>query len=151
MGRSFSRLRPENKPAAANFYHKASDTHYAMLERGGEVFQRRWQIGFDGKETNIEEKRVDYVVGSGNHSRTYLHLTRRNTLQQLPLHWYAEKGGSWAMSPGYDRPDYPGSTRPAGYACMFCHNAYPRIPEGQDELGAEAQYLPPIPEGIDCQ
>ncbi len=69
----------------------------------GAWYQRRWQTGFDGKETNVDEKRVDYVLGSGNHAKTYLHLTEKNTLQELPLGWYAEKGGYWAMNPGYDR------------------------------------------------
>ena len=54
-------------------------------------------------------------MGSGNHARAYLHLTSRNTLQQLPLGWYAEKGGFWAMSPVFDRLDYPGSTRAVTY------------------------------------
>jgi hypothetical protein len=88
------------------------------------------------------------VLGSGNHSRTYLHLTNRNTLQQLPFGWYAEKGGYWGMNPGYDKPDFAGTTRLVGYQCMFCHNAYPRIPDGHREEGAEAQYLAPLPEGI---
>jgi len=155
MGRSFYRLSPatavEDFTPGKPFYHQASGCYFAMIERGGKYYQRRWQIGFDGRETNVEEKQVDFVLGSGNHSRTYLHLTSRNTLQQLPFGWYAEKGGYWGMSPGYDTPDFPGDTRPAGYPCMFCHNAYPRVPVGHGEEGAEAQYLPPLPEGIDCQ
>ena len=122
-----------------------------MLQRNGELFQRRWQIGPDGKETNVDEKRVDYVLGSGNHSRTYLHLTERSTLQELPLAWYAEKGGSWAMNPGYDRPDYAGSVRPIYYECMHCHNGYPKIPSGKDSDVSQSTYLQPMPEGIDCQ
>ena len=134
MGRSFYRL-PAGVPAVdlisgKPFYHAASDNYFATTARGGRYYQRRWQIGFDGKETNLEEKQVDFVIGSGDHSRTYLHLTSRNALQQLPLGWYAEKGGYWGMSPGYDKPDFPGATRLAGYQCMFCHNAYPRIPDG---------------------
>ncbi len=155
MGRSFYRLRPSNVvedfTSGKPFYHQPSDSYFAMIERGGKYYQRRWQIGFDGAEANVEEKQVDFVLGSGNHSRTYLHLTSRNTLQQLPLGWYAEKGGYWAMNPGYDRSDYPGSTRLVGYECMFCHNAYPKIPKGHEEPGAEAAYLQPLPEGIDCQ
>jgi predicted CXXCH cytochrome family protein len=155
MARSFYRLNPENVienfQTGNPFYHEASDSYFAMIERDGRYYQRRWQLGFDGKETNAEEKQVDFVLGSGNHARTYLHLTSRDTLQQLPLGWYAEKGGYWAMNPGYDRPEYKGSTRPIHYECMFCHNAYPRIPKGHEEAGAEAQYLQPIPEGIDCQ
>jgi hypothetical protein len=55
------------------------------------------------------------------------------------------------MNPGYDRADYHGSTRAIHYECMFCHNAYPRIPQGHEEPAAEAQYLEPLPQGIDCQ
>ncbi len=155
MGRSFSRLESgtaiEDFGSAKPFYHEASDCYFAMIERGGKYYQRRWQKGFDGQETNIDEKQIDFVMGSGNHVRAYLHLTTRNTLQQLPLGWYAEKGGYWAMSPGFDRPDFPGSTRLVTYECMFCHNAYPKIPKGHEEVGARAEFAQPIPTGIDCQ
>ncbi len=155
MGRSFYRLTAdkavENFKSGLPFFHAASATYFNMLQRDGKYFQRRWQIDFDGRETNIEEKQIDFIMGSGNHGRTYLHLTPRGTLQQLPLGWYAEKGGTWAMNPGYDRPDYGGSTRVIHYECMFCHNGYPRIPQGHQETGAEAQYLDPLPQGIDCQ
>jgi predicted CXXCH cytochrome family protein len=155
MGRSFHRLEPGNSvedfTPGKPFYHEASDCYFAMIERGGKYYQRRWQKGFDGRETNVDEKQVDFVMGSGNHVRAYLHLTSRNTLQQLPLGWYAEKGGYWAMSPGFDRPDFPGSTRVVTYECMFCHNAYPAIPRGHEEVGARAEFLQPIPLGIDCQ
>src|SRR5262249_54001500 len=65
--------------------------------------------------------------------------------------WYAEDGGAWAMNPGYDRPDYPGSTRAISYECMFCHNAYPKTPVANREPAAEPKYLAPLPAGIDCQ
>jgi predicted CXXCH cytochrome family protein len=155
MGRSFYRLHPDNVvedfTRKNTFKSKTSDSYFAMFSRDGRYFQRRWEIGFDGKETNVDEKQVDFVLGSGNHSRSYLHLTNRNTLQELPLGWYAEKGGYFAMNPGYDRPDYPGSVRPIYYECMFCHNGYPRIPEGESKDPAETIYLQPLPEGIDCQ
>ena len=155
MGRSFRKVRSEKGLGAAApakpFYHAASKSFFNMVFQNGAWFQRRWQTGFDGKETNVDEKRVDYVLGSGNHSRTLLHLTERNTLQELPLGWYSEKGGFWAMNPGYDRPDYAGSVRPVYYECMFCHNGYPRIPEGAQRDAAQATYMLPLPEGVDCQ
>jgi predicted CXXCH cytochrome family protein len=153
MGRSF--YKPQSRTDIENFgkpyYHAASDTYLEMIDRGGKYYQRRWQTGFDGREINVDEKQVDFVIGSGNHVRTYLHQTDRNTLQQLPLSWYSEKGGYWAMSPGYDRPDQQGSTRVVNYPCMFCHNAYPKIPKGGEETGAVPAFLQPLPEGIDCQ
>ena len=156
MGRSFTHSASANTlqdfPPGKKVYRKAPDSYFSMFERGGKYYQRRWQIGFDGREANIDEKQVDYVIGSGNHSRTYLHLTSRNTLQVLPFSWYAEKGGYWDMSPAYDQPDYPGSVRPVHYECMFCHNAYPKIPESElHSAGPEMTFTEPLPLGIDCQ
>jgi Flp pilus assembly protein TadD len=153
MGRSFARVRPDSLPPFGKpFHHKTSGSDFAMITRDGKSYQRRWQIGFDGKQTNIDEKQVDYVIGSGNHAQTYLHLTSRNALQVLPLSWYSEKGGYWDMSPGYDQPDYPGSIRPVHYECIFCHDAYPKIPESLEHAAnAEMTFALPLPEGIDCQ
>ncbi len=149
MARSFSR--PANVGAIKDYYHAASDTHFAMFERGGRFYQRRWQVGSDGKETNVEEKQIDFVMGSGRHVRTYLHRTPSGELQQLPLAWYAERGGYWAMNPGYDQPNQPDSLRKITYECMFCHNAYPEIAAGHAELRAEPVFAGSMPEGIDCQ
>ena len=155
MGRSFRKIQGENDlgavPPAKPFFHQASSTWFNMLFHDGAWYQRRWQIGFDGRETNVDEKRVDFALGSGNHSWTPLHLTEKNIVQELPLGWYSEKGGYWGMNPGYDRPDYAGSVRPIYYECMFCHNGYPRIPEGTRRDPAQATYVQPLPEGIDCQ
>src|SRR6266446_3809674 len=110
------------------YYHQASNTYFTMFEQSGKYYQRRYQTGFDGKETNVDEKEIDFVMGSGNHARTYLHRTNTGTLQELPLAWYAEKGGYLAMNPGYDKPDQVNSLRQINYECMFCHNSYPEIP-----------------------
>ncbi len=155
MGRSFTTpdkaARLEDLTTNNSYYHQPSDTRYQMLLRDGKLVQRRSQPGFEGIETNIEEKQVDYVVGSGNHMRTYVHRNADGTLAELPLAWYSEKGGYWAMNPGYDSPDYPYSRRPIGYDCMFCHNAYPVTPPNHDRLGDRPVYSGELPEGIDCQ
>lgn len=122
-----------------------------MVVRDGHYYQRRHQLDAAGNPVNVMEFRVDYVMGSGNHARAYLHRTESGRLMQLPLGWYAEKGGYWAMNPGYDRPDHDGFRRPITYACMFCHNAYPKIPAGHDQPFAEPIYEGALPEGIDCQ
>jgi hypothetical protein len=135
MGRSLYRPAPANtlEDYARNneFYHSLSDTHYSMVLRDGRYYQRRWQVGFWRQETNIEESRIDYVLGSGNHARSYLHRTARGTFIELPLGWYSEKGGSWAMSPGFDSR-HPITRRLVSYECIFCHDGNPRIPAGHD-------------------
>ncbi|MFO0363491.1 MAG: tetratricopeptide repeat protein [Acidobacteriota bacterium] len=153
MARSFSTPTVENTLAnwTKPYYHAPSQSYFTMLQRGGKFFQRRYQLGPDGRPTNEIEKQVDFVLGSGHHARAYLHRTPRNTLIQLPLGWYADQGGHWAMNPGYDRPDHEGFRRPVAYDCMYCHNGYPRIPPGHEQPFAEPVYLDPLPNGIDCQ
>lgn len=150
MGRSF--YRPDSNTFSKDitrgiFYHRASDRYYQMYEREGKLYQRRHQIGFDGKEANIVEKQIDFVIGSGNHARTYLHRTPEGRLLELPLSWYSEKGGYFAMSPGYDHPDQEDFRRPISYDCMFCHNGYPEV---KNSAGAPV-YGSRMPQGIDCQ
>src|SRR5581483_5948430 len=153
MARSFYRPTPPNMPAidpqGSVYFHNASKTYFVMLQRDGRYFQRQYQLDFDGKPTAPFEKEIDYVMGSGNHVRTFLHRTQRNTLIELPLAWYAEKGGSWAMNPGYDRPDHQGFRRSIAYDCMFCHNAYPEIPAANSKPRS-APVFARLPEGIDC-
>jgi Tfp pilus assembly protein PilF len=155
MGRSFYRLSPERLTedfVRKNMYfHAPSESYFTMSVRDGQPYQRRHQLDAAGKPVNVMELRVDYVMGSGNHARAYLHRTDSGRLIELPLGWYAEKGGYWAMNPGYDRPDHDGFRRPITYDCMFCHNAYPKIPAGYEQPFAEAIYAGELPQGIDCQ
>src|SRR5689334_21540652 len=98
MGRSFAGVTWETvSEPPRDYWHDRSDTHHAVIPRGGEWFYRRWQDGFGGATTNVEELRIDYVLGSGNHARSYLHRTARGTLIELPFGWYAEGREHWAM------------------------------------------------------
>ena len=144
MGRSFQI--PARDLTADPFYHQPSDTWHSMIQRDGQLFQRRWRVDPDGKPIHVRELSVDYVMGSGNHARSFLHRSPRGVLLELPFAWYSENGGTWAMSPGHDR-GYTLPPRPIGFECMFCHNAYPSI------LGksGEPRYQDPLPQGIDCQ
>lgn len=154
MGQSFF------KPTGANtiedyaktpeYYHALSDSHYSMTVRNGQYFQRRWQIGLDGKEINVEELKIDYVIGSGNRGRFYLHRTEQGLLLELPVGWYPEKGGEWGLVPGSDLPQ-PRTRTFISYKCMSCHNAYPRIPAANEATGSDPIFLGELPEGIDCQ
>ena len=155
MSRSFYRPQVSNMVedyADKNqYYHYASDTHYEMVRQGDHFYQRRYQIGYDGKQSNLDEKQIDFVLGSGSHARTYLHRTTQGILVQLPLAWYSEKGGYWAMSPGYDTAQHPEAQRPIGYDCLFCHNSYPGVQKAADHFGDLPRFSAEMPEGIDCQ
>jgi hypothetical protein len=98
MGRAFYRARPENMVedfAKANTYHHTpSGDRYTMIQRGGQFYQQRRQLDTQGHEINVFERQIHYVMGSGNHARTYLHLDPAGKLTQLPLGWYAGRGAS---------------------------------------------------------
>ena len=155
MGRSFHRAdhadRIEDFTTHNTLYNKASDRYYKIVERDGKLYEERHQIGFEGKDTNLEEMQIDYVVGSGNHSRTYLHRTNEGKLIELPVSWYSEMGGYWGMSPGYDNANQQDFRRPIVFECMSCHNAYPSL--GQAAIASPDKNIfdKEIPEGIDCQ
>ncbi len=164
MGRSFYRATPDTMAEhflqGGSLYHKASDRYYEMIRRGDRFFVRRYQKnaapGNNGAESNLVEVSIDYVMGSGNHARTYLHRTEQNRLVQLPVGWYpdashAGRPGYFAMSPGYDRADHLDFRRKIGYDCFFCHDAYPALPAGRDGTDADPIYPAQLPEGIDCQ
>jgi tetratricopeptide (TPR) repeat protein len=154
MARSLSRVGAGADGALAGvsggaFYHAASNRQYTVTARDGAVVQRRHQVGPGGAEVNVVEVAADYVIGSGNHARTFVHRAADDRLLQLPLTWYAERGGSWAMSPGYDRPAHLDFRRVIDDGCMSCHNGYPRAPV--QDAGIGPKFTGVLPEGIDCQ
>ena len=103
MGRSFSKA--EEIPTLAEFFHAPSQRFYSVVNRDGALYVRRAQAG----NANIIEKRIDFVVGSGNHSKSFVHRDGRGRLLELPISWYSERGGYWAMSPGYNGRTTPTS------------------------------------------
>lgn len=150
MGRSFRAVQataPIPEIQGGTVHHAASDQFFSLSANR----MKRYQAGFDGATVNVLEASLDYAIGSGNHAVSYLHRTAAGELVELPLTWYREKGGYWAMSPAYDRPDHAGFGRKVSYRCMFCHNAYPGVEPGSDALEAGTRFPARMPEGIDCE
>jgi tetratricopeptide (TPR) repeat protein len=129
MGRSFGRV-DATVWRDGEYFHTPSEQHFTMYRREGRFIERR--------ETNVFEMAADFVLGSGNHARTYLHHAANGQLVQLPVGEYSENGGYWAMNPGYDRPDHMDFRRRVDDECLFCHTAYPLRVGG-------------VPAAIDCQ
>lgn len=133
------------------YRHAASAETISIATKDGVARMDRHQIGFDGKIENAFSATIDYWFGSGNHARSYFSRTSGNELIELPLTWYSEKGGYWAMSPGYDSASHSGFSRKATYRCMFCHNAYPEMAAGADRMDNGTKFPATLPQGIDCQ
>jgi Flp pilus assembly protein TadD len=131
--------------------HQASGDSYTMIRRGNEYFQRRHQAGFDGNESNVVEERIDYVIGSGDQARSYLHRNPEGKLIELPITWYSEKPGYWAMTPGYDATNQKDFHGVVSRGCIFCHDAYPSTLPKEIEASGEPIFPNNLPTGIDCQ
>ena len=134
----------------SRFLHEKSSRYYEMSHSGDRYFFRRYQLDAQGRPVNVYEQPVDWILGSGSHVRTYLYQTPAGYIFQLPIAWYTQTG-RWAMAPGYDRPSHDGVLRPITRECMFCHNAYPEVPEGDDAYGAPHVFPAELPEGLGCQ
>ena len=130
------------------YRHELSGRAYRIDERDGKFFLERRSLQ-DPDE--IFEKEIHFVMGSGNHARTYLHRYPNGKLIELPLGWYAQNGGELAMSPGFDQPIHGGFRRKIGFECMFCHNGYPDLAPGADAAGMDPLFPGRLPQGIDCQ
>lgn len=153
MARSFSKPGPQNvieEFTRNRGEHKPSRRHYQMIERDGRYVFKRFQVDADGNDINVFERQVDWILGSGDHSRTYLYQTNDGELYQLPLAWY-EQEKIWYMAPGYDRPDHDGLTRSVQRECMFCHNGYPEAAADSDRYGYPPRFPKELPRGIGCQ
>jgi Tfp pilus assembly protein PilF len=154
MARSFYRPRPETAIedfAHAEVVHAPSRQRFAMQRSSeGRFLFRRWQLDPEGQPINVLEQEVDWVLGSGNHARTYLYQTPQGELFQLPVAWYTQEA-AWGMAPGYDRPDHEGVLRRVRRECMFCHNAYPEAPAGSDAYEAPHVFPRALPDGTGCQ
>jgi hypothetical protein len=78
MARAFYKPR-EELVRNSRYFHKKSGLNFEIIHRDGKFIYRRWE----GADSNVEELQVDYVMGSGNKVRTFLHQTVRGTLIEL--------------------------------------------------------------------
>ena len=114
---------------------------YEVIERDGRLYQVEYVPGAGGRRLHQLERRIDYVMGSGQVARTY--FTEENgRLFQLPLTWYRTHG--WDLSPGYQLNNAR-FDRALPDRCIACHSSYPRpLPH------LEAKYAELRP-GIGCE
>src|SRR5260370_40612405 len=98
MARTFSRAL--GVPSLGGFLHAPSRRVYRTVQRAEGVHLQRTETG----GANLLERRMDFAIGSGAHSRTYVHRAAGGGLIPLPVSWYSADGGPWGESPGYQRP-----------------------------------------------
>lgn len=147
MGRSFYPLEPDSAVEDFTSDNRLelpdSGLAYEMTARDDGYWMRQAALGAGGEILAEAELRMAYVLGSGNHSRSYL-AERDGYLFEMPVCWYPGKPG-WDLCPGYEHNNrFFG--RAADVSCLYCHNArVPLLP------GATNRYGDGMPHGIDCE
>lgn len=145
MGKSM--YRPDRNQIIERFgenevvYDPQKDFHYLALWKGDQMFIQEFRLA--SRDTvYFREEKVDYVVGSGNQTRSYL-LERQGYLYEHPITWYVERQ-IWDLSPGYEVKNSRFS-REIGVECLACHTGKIDYVEGSKNRYHELSL------GIDCE
>ncbi|MEY2726144.1 MAG: hypothetical protein RLZZ458_2011 [Planctomycetota bacterium] len=141
---AMSRVAVEWEPADGEYVHEASGRVYKSQRRDVEL----WHVESGAAGEGEVAAKLEYLVGSGRHSRTYV-AEFEGFLVESPLTWYSSTG-SWSMSPGYDHAEHQGFERPVDAGCLVCHcgqielaeESYHRLKIGELAIGCERCHGP---------
>ena len=146
MGKSVSLFdidtAPETFSQNDEVYHPESGYYYRPLIKNDSLFQVEYLRNTEGEVIHERMHPVDWVVGSGNATRSYF-MDTNGYVTQMPLTWYAESK-RWDLSPAYEQTNQRFG-RPIGAECMTCHNAIP-----EHSPFTQNHYMK-IPAGISCE
>lgn len=120
MGRSMTLVsEPLMESFDRSFDHPLSKTRYQMIRKNGQVWHRELLQTDGQEEVVLSEYPIKYVVGSGDHARSYL-VEVDGFLTESPVSWFGPEKG-WEMSPGFEGSKHEGFARAVGENCLFCH------------------------------
>ncbi len=88
-------------------------------------------------------ERIDYVVGSGQHTNSHL-IERNGYLYQAPITWYVQEN-RWGLAPGFTEWGNPRFGRWIGAECVTCHNHLP------EQVPGSINKFQRMPLGIACE
>jgi predicted CXXCH cytochrome family protein len=145
MGRSFD-LATKSKSAGdfktASIYDKFSNFRYHAFWSGDSLYFKEYRL--QGRDTTFQRtEQVNYIIGSGQHTNSHLHLSN-GYLSQMPMTFYTQKK-HWDLPPGFENGVNTRFSRKIGLECMSCHNGYPAFVKGSENKYER------IPNGIDCE
>jgi hypothetical protein len=118
MGRSMAAVDAARAPPDAVFDHPPSKRRYQVRRKDGQMWHRELLLTGQ-EELLLAEYPVKWVVGSGDHARTY-GVEVDGFLVESPVTWYTARK-AWALSPGYEEGGELGFLRGIDAACLACH------------------------------
>jgi len=144
MGRSFYRPNVEEviEEFGAVVHDSFSNYYYYPYWKDSIFYVREFRL--KGADTvYIREEKVDYIVGSGHQTRSYI-MERNGYFYEFPITWYVSKG-IWDLSPGYEGGQNSRFDREIGEECLACHTGHFSYMEGSKNRFQEVTL------GIDCE
>jgi hypothetical protein len=147
MGQSFAPASRQKSAAKYKHTQPVYDAHlgfyYLPFWIGDSLYIKEFQLGPNQDTLHQRVERVDYIIGSGQHTNSHL-SSKNGYLYQLPLTWYTQLQ-KWDLPPGFENGRNVRFSREIGLECMSCHNAIPKVTDNYSNLFTS------IPNGIDCE
>ena len=106
------------------------------------LFVREFLIEDSDTIHNLEVK-IDYIVGSGQHTNSHISESR-NYLFQAPITFYVQKQ-QWDLAPGFENGNNSRFNRILNVECLSCHNSMPKM------MGTSHLKFQEVGRGIDCE
>jgi tetratricopeptide (TPR) repeat protein len=146
MGSSFDLATPHKSVAKFGkesvIHDPTNDMWYHSYFRDSAMYMTEFRL--EGKDTTYSRtEKVDYIVGSGQHTNSHMHNVNGYVFQ-MPMTFYAQKG-EWDLPPGFENGFNSRFERKIGLECMSCHNSLPGFVEGSENKFTD------IPNGISCE
>ncbi len=121
MGRSLAAVADaESIEDYANAEFQPPGPRRYRAERTADGVRHREMLAEPGGETVYDQAMpIAYVLGSGQHGRSYL-IERDGVLTQSSLGWYSQRQ-CWDLSPGFRPQAHARFERRVSDSCLYCH------------------------------
>src|SRR6218665_265404 len=85
--------------SSSRIYDSYADLHYRAYWNRDSLFMQEFRL--EGKDTmHARTERVNFIIGSGQHTNSHLHLVN-GYLSQMPMTYYTQKK-HWDLPPGFE-------------------------------------------------
>ena len=147
MGQSFGAATRQKSaadfsPAHALVYDTALDYYYKPYWTNDSLYIMEFRVE-NGDTVHKRIQKVDYIVGSGQHTNSHIFNTN-GYLFQAPITFYTQKQ-KWDLAPGFEKGANSRFQRLIELECMSCHNGYPQFVANSENKFTK------VMTGIDCE
>ena len=109
----------KNEPQPGEFTVPESGRTYRVEWVGDQLWHREFVKLASGEEMPLDSHPIQYAIGSGHHSRSYL-AEIDGFLIESPATWYRDTQ-AWGLSPGFLHAQHASFERMADSGCLVCH------------------------------